>query len=369
MTDLSAVTATPSTEATPIAPPADVPAALSPVIETDSEAKLNAELNAVWEKNNPDPNSEPAEAPEKATSPAKDPITGKFVSSKPANPAETKTTDQPAPLKPETVKPSIEAPNAWSAEMKAKWATLPPDAQAYIAQREGEAHQAITRAGEEKARFEPTRKLLESGRELYQSLGISQEQALNAMFNVEKGLRTNPTETIHNLAKAYGVDLSGMKPGQPANAEVTQLRNELAEMKSYLTAQQRAAFEASQDELARSIVDFSQGEGKDFWAEVEADIAPQIHALKSQHPDWPADKLLKQAYQNALHVNEGVRTKRETAARKAEADARAAEEAKRVLDARKSAGTNIVGMPANVAPKDNDAELRAIALKHYGRAR
>src|SRR5690348_16128080 len=52
-------------------------------------------------------------------------------------------TDQPSETEQETAQPSITAPNSWSAEMKAKFGSLPPEAQQYIAQRESEMHAAI----------------------------------------------------------------------------------------------------------------------------------------------------------------------------------------------------------------------------------
>ncbi len=367
MTDLSAVPATAAPEATPIDSSADAPAALSPAIPSDKEASLDAELTAIFNKNNPDP-----DAPEKAAAPGesfkKDPNTGRFVSTKPEAPE--KPTDQPAPVKPETAKPSIEAPQSWSDEMKAKWAALPPDAQSYIAQREGEAHKAITRAGEEKAKFEPTRKLLESARDVFQTAGLNEEQGLIAMLNVERGLRQNPTETIQRLAKAYGVDFSGTKPGQPQtqNPEVAALKAQLAEVTSYLTAQQRQAVEASQAELARTIADFSISESvKADWADVEEDMPGLILSIRQRDPEKPPQKILEEAFQKAVWANDKVRTRRLEAERKAEDAKRQADEAKRVTDARRSSGINVVGQPANSsAPKDNDAELREIWRRRHG---
>jgi transcriptional regulator with XRE-family HTH domain len=363
MTDLSAVPATAAPEAPAIDTSADAPAALSPVIPSDREASLDAELTAIFNKNNPDPDAAPVEAAAKVRDEH-----GRFVSTKPEAPE--KPTDQPAAEKPETAKPSIEAPQSWSDEMKAKWATLPPDAQSYIAQREGEAHKAITRAGEERKAFEPIRSVLESGKEVFQRAGMTPEQGLQAMLNVERGLSQNPTETIQRLAKAYGVDLSGTKPSQPQtqNPEVAALKAQLAEVTSYLTAQQRQAFDASQAELARTIADFSISESvKADWADVEEDMPGLIMSIRQRDPDKPPQKILEEAFQKAVWANDKVRSRRLEAERKAEEAKRQAEEAKRVNDARKSTGINVVGQPANSStPKDNDAELREIWRRRHG---
>jgi hypothetical protein len=124
-----------ATESTPA--PVETPAA--------EKATLEDTLSAVWERHNP---------PRQAD--------GKFQGKQPAEaapeaaaPEGQESPDQPAQEVVETASPSIDAPLAWSAEEKALWAKVPPEAQAIVSRREAEAHKAITQMGERIKAHEP----------------------------------------------------------------------------------------------------------------------------------------------------------------------------------------------------------------------
>jgi len=73
---------------------------------------------------------------------------GRFKAKDTAQDTAPETPDQPETQKAAEPQPeAIEPPSSWSAEVKAKWATLPPDVQRYVLDRESQTHKAITEKG------------------------------------------------------------------------------------------------------------------------------------------------------------------------------------------------------------------------------
>ncbi len=120
-----------SVPVTDSAQPAEISTPSTPAHETTREAPVEdvgAELSKVWSKLNPSRDE-----------------TGKFVSRATPNTAEDAPAEAaPAPeVKPEAKQqepttPAVEPPRAWTADAKAKWASLPPDMQSFVAGREQE---------------------------------------------------------------------------------------------------------------------------------------------------------------------------------------------------------------------------------------
>jgi hypothetical protein len=306
---------------------------------------MDDDLRGIWDKHHP----------------LKD-ESGKFVSRNPPEetPAEPKLADQAAETQPEQVTPAIEAPVSWSAENKAKWATLPPDVQAYIAQRDKESHDAISRAGQEIKTYEPFKHVVEQFRDTFQRTGLAPHDAFQRMMNVEAMLEQNPRYAIEQIARAYGVDLRGSEDpdANPGDPRVADLEARLAKTESYLTAQQRQQRDAEQSALAREIADFAKD--KPHFESVRGIMAGlmQVGAAES----------MQDAYEKAIYADPTIR---QAVLAKEQTDAeskRREEEAKRVKDAKKAAGVNVRSSPAIASTtRTLDDDLREIARKHYGR--
>lgn len=250
-----------------------------------------------------------------------------------------------------------EPPRSWSDEMKAKWAAVPPDVRSYIAQRETEAHQAITRAGQERGAFEPVRAVIEQHRDVFERAEMAPEQGIGAMLAIERMLQQNPVAAIEEIAKAYGVDLSGAKAAQtPAAAELAALRQQVARLSSQQSARRDGELLATVDGLNRTIADFSSD--KAHWEEVEETIIGLIPGIRANHPGLAPREILAKAYEEATWANPRTRSK-----------ARLAEERKRAADAKRVSGINVRSGPAARRPKSQEDILEEIALKAYGRRR
>lgn len=323
-------------------------------VETPAVAEapsLDSDLQGIWDKHNP-----PRE-------------NGRFVSKNPtatteeSDPVTPELADQAAGTAPEQAKPAIEAPISWSAEQKAKWASLPPDVQTYIAQRDKESHEAITRAGQQIKAFEPIRNVVEQHAEVFRRNGLHPAEGIDRMLNIHDRLEAGPAQAaavIREIAQAYGVNLSGQaeQDAEPVNPRVAELEARLAKTESYLTAQQRQQVDAEQKALAREIADFAKD--KPHFETVRSVMAGLMQS--------GAAETLADAYEMAVHANPTTRQSILADQQKAAEDKRKAEEAERVKNAKKAAGVNVKSSPGQApSTRSLDDDLREIARKHYGR--
>lgn len=317
-------------------PITELPEAAAPSIDED--------LRGVWEKHNPAREN------------------GRFVAKNPTEQAEPPVTEdvvQTAETVVEQAKPAIDAPISWTAEQKAKWATLPPDTQAYIAQRDKESHDAITRAGQQIKAFEPIGKVIEQYGHVFQKNGLQPHDGIARMMAVNEMLETDAPAAIREIARVYGVNLSGEteQNAEPASREVAELKAELARVKSHLTAQDRQREAAANETLAREIADFAKD--KPHFESVRKVMAGLMTS--------GAAETMQEAYDRAIYADPTIRQSLQVEAQKAAEDKRKAEEAERVKAAKRAAGVNVKSSTGQSnGPKSMDDELWAIARKAYG---
>jgi hypothetical protein len=330
--------------------PSESPVEIETVIETPAvEPSIDDDLSSIWAKHNP-----PRE-------------NGRFAKN-PTEPAAEGATevkevaDQTAEKVIEQAKPAVEAPVSWSAEMKAKLASLPPehaDVIKYATQRDKEQGDAIARAGQQIKAFEPIGKVIEQFSHVFQKNGLQPHDGIARMMAVNEMLEANPKAAIAEIAKAYGVNLQGEteQNASPENARVAELEAKLAKVESHLTAQQRQQMQADNDALAREIADFAKG--KPHFESVRKVMAGLMQS--------GAAETMQDAYEKAIYADPTIRQSLQVDAQKAAEDKRKADEAERVAKAKKAAGVNVKSSPgqSNHA-RTLDDDLREIARKHYG---
>lgn len=305
---------------------------------------IDEDLRGIWEKNNP-PRENGRFAPRNPTEQAEPPVTENAVQT-----AETAV---------EQAKPAIDAPISWAAEQKAKWASVPPELQTYISQRDKESHDAITRAGQQIKAFEPIGKVIEQFSHVFQKNGLQPHDGIARMMAVNEMLETDAPTAIREIAKAYGVNLQGetAQDANPESAAVAELKAELAKVKSHLTAQERQKYEAEQSTLAREIADFAKD--KPHFESVRKIMAGLMQS--------GAAETMQEAYERAVYADPTIRQSLQVEAQKAAEEKRKADEAKRVSDAKKAAGVNVKSSPGQASKtRTLDDDLREIARKHYG---
>jgi hypothetical protein len=339
------------------------------------ESSVDSELSAIWDKHNPsrEPNGR-FQAKEGATEPQ---------SEAPAAEGQTEATDQPVQTEAtsEAAKPAVEPPVSWSAEMKAKFAALPPDVQAYAVQRDSEANKRISELGQMQKALEPVRSTLERYSPLFEANGVTYEAGLQNLLSVAAALQSDAPNAIREIARRHGVDLrelAGAAPaddGQPDSAELRSVKQELAELRRHVAetsnrvvSREQAEQHAQRTSLTNAIDTFASD--KPDFDKIEADIAGLIPAIKAANPGLDNKAILEQAYERAIWANPETRARRLEADAKAQADKAAKEAQARAEKAKKSASINVKGDAVNGnSPKSMDDDLREIAAKHYGTSR
>lgn len=342
-----------ATDAAPAASEAVIASTVETPVEEQAAPNIDGDLRAVWDKHYP-PRGEG----------------GKFAAKEqnepPTEAAETKdlAADQTAEKVVEQAKPAIDAPISWSAEQKAKWATLPPDVQTYIAQRDKEYHDAFSRAGAQIKEFEPFRDVIEPLKGYAKTLGVGEGQVIKNLLQAAQYLDQNPKAAIEWLARSRGIDLRGYSEQSQDPPEVAALRAELAarderiaKIESHLTVQQRQQEEASTAELTRQIADFAKD--KPHFEAVKAVMAGLLQS--------GAAGTLQDAYDRAIYADPTIRQSILADQQKAAEDKRKKDEAEKLAAAKKAQGVNVKSSTAHDrAVRTMDDDLRGIAQKHYG---
>lgn len=296
---------------------------------------------------------------------------GKFKSDKP----ETQTTEsavQPPKegTEPETpIVPAIDPPQSWTAEARAYWPKLPPEAQTYIAQRESEAHKAITSYGERLKSFEPLERVITQYRGDFEKRGLDAARATATLFEAQRSLDNNALDGLIQIGLSYGIDLRPLLSGQQAalpahDPRVGQVEQRLNQIQQTIEQQRQSDVEA--------LVNGFKADHPHFDA-VQDHMAGFIPVLREKHPGLPHHQLMQKAYDEAVWANPETRTllltekaKKEETERK-EAEVKKQEELKkRAEEAAKAAKVNVRSGTAHATPKSVDDTLNEIARRVYG---
>lgn len=284
----------------------------------------------------------------------------------------TKTPDQPEAQAVETASPSIDPPASWSADVKAKWAALPPDVQTYIAQREGEAHKAITTAGERAKAYEALEAVIGPRRAALAAGYGNEAAALNELFGLSDFATQDPAGFVRWFAQQRGVDLSqivGQPAAQPspaADPSVAAIQQRLDGLTNHIVTQQERQLLSEIDRFASAKGDDGQPLRPHF-ADVRADMGKLISAGLAT--------TLDDAYAKAVRANDAVwskvqaeqaATQTKAAAEKAEREK--AERAKAAASAKRAASVNVrttgsvSGSPAGA--QSMRATMEAVARRY-----
>lgn len=296
---------------------------------------------------------------------------------KDAKPVESKTDQQPEAGKVEPAKPqppAIDAPASWSAEMKAKWAALPSEAQQYVAQREQEAHARISQLGQYAKQMEPIHKAISEHSSYIQQVGKPTAQFVSELFNAAQALDRDPVSALKELARVYRVDPftlidDGTQTQQPS-PEVASLQRDIAQLRAQQQQwdnerqqQVKAAEEAKLNALYSEVDQFAKD--KPDWSTLQADIIANVAAIREAKPQASNAEVLQDAYDRARWANPVTRAKMQQELQ-AQADAKRIEEAKKAAASATTANKLNVGgsRPTQSAPADIDSDLRAIWRKN-----
>jgi hypothetical protein len=304
----------------------------------------------------------------------------------PQEPAKAEATTPEAKTPDQALAP-IEAPRNFTADQKAEFAKLPRQAQEVLTGVAKAAEAEITKRAQHSSELQkqlhavkqfadPLHQALSPfGKylgDVAKNIGTPVPQMLAGLVRTEATLRTGTPDqkraTLYEIATTYGVPIDG----QPAEANamlgtIAQLRQELGQVKGFLSEQQRVQHEhsareqqATQGELQRTISDFSKD--KPHFDAVRPAMASLLH--------FGVVQTLDEAYDRATHADPTIRKTLEVERARAEDARRESERKAKAEEARKAAAANVRSAPPSPPkPKSWDDSLRAKAAELYRDAR
>jgi DNA-binding transcriptional MerR regulator len=278
-------------------------------------------LNAAFDQSS---NSEPTESPAQTsaeqpaeTQPAEPPVAtdvpetkgvrerspdGKFAPKKAETPPADPAAPPPAPAPvAETYKP----PQSWKAQVRERWASLPPEVQAEVVRRERESEASHRDAAEAKKGWSQFRETVTPYEAMLRAEGVDPIRAVGSLLQTMAALRTAPPQhkaaMVANMVKSFGVPIDALdaalagestqsQPQAPyRDPRVDQLFSRLEQAQS--ARQQQMASQAQQE--IQSVA------GEEFFEDVREDMADLIDAASRRG----VALSLKDAYSRAVKLN------------------------------------------------------------------
>lgn len=250
-------------------------------------------------------------------------------------------TDQPKEeeAEPEVATSAIDVPNSWSAEQQEKWAGIPPETQAYIAEREKQAHDQISRMGQELSAFKPVGDALQQHEQTFSRHGMTPIQGVTELLKVQDMIDNDPVGTLVKLAGQYNVDLSQLANGDSTQGDtspqVAQLTQQVNQLTSRLSATEQHSEQQKQQEFQNEVT-----RAKEELAKSGIEQRPHYEALKQDIVDLLEGgkaSSFAEAYEKAAWANPETRTTLLKEQQKADLDAKA----KAAAEAKKAAKVNV----------------------------
>ena len=275
----------------------------------------------------------------------------------------------------EPAKPAIDTPKSWSADKKAVWETLSPEAKEYVSQREQDSHKAISQQGQKVAAATPVFNVLNKYKDVFAANNMTYEQGVDRLLAVQAELDSNPAQAIQKIAKAYKVDLTDLvldhlqKPPSDPNvsrleAQIAGLENQLRSVSGDIEDRRQADHKTAQANVLSLIDQFSKDKPDlaDLVDEMEVATTSirQMRRAQGMEPLSHVD-LLNQAYEAAVAMNPKVReARRQAETSKAETERIAA--ARRAADDARSA--SVLNIRSSPTPSD-EVDVRELQRQIY----
>lgn len=311
-------------EVTPTVPTND--AAVTPAADTPVADTSEADMGAIFDRLVTNNGADRGEG-------------GKFASPNAAPKAEASPSDRGASPGEEGAGASSEPPSATPApahlpgSIKAHWDKFPAEAQAAIAAHQSEVDRKFGEIGKQYGSVKPIAdKLTEAVTKFPEFAGMNPDQIAQGALElaaVQVALRKNPIGTILDIAKFHNVlpQLAQAFQGGEAGDQgqlVTGLQQKIANLEAQLskvsnpdTIRETVSKTLQERETETLVQQFAAADGKDYWADVEADMPLYIkHVLEKGLAEEPK-AVLQKAYDMAINANPDVRAKVRAAEAKA----------------------------------------------------
>lgn len=302
------------------------------VVEPKSlREELQDNLKAVKERDDVEPVEK---APKKAIKSPKSDLEGISKDGHTEKPLPA-TAEKPPQSVTAPVKPVVNAPEAWKAELKAKWGALPPEVQAEIARRESDVEKRFTTMDEERNFAKKMKDVITPYMPIIQSEGGTPEGAvrdlLNTAFILRQGTPQQKMNVIIGTARKFGVDLQGaiQASNQPQQVDHVAIARDIArqELDSYKQQQESEKIQAVIEAFASDPQNVHYDK-----------VKPVMAALLTSG----AAKDMKDAYDKAINSDPEIRASLQAEKQKADEAERIAQK-KAKAEASRYAASSVKG--------------------------
>lgn len=258
---------------------------------------------------------------------------------------------QPADPKAAPVVPAPDdAPQSWTPDAKAKWATLDPQVKGEIARREREIGIGLQRAAESRKFGDSVMQEFAPYAEILSKEGATPQQAVRALLETSYTLRFGSPEHKHalfmSLAQQYGIDLTKQVDPEKARLEWELDSRKHNDMRGSATAQ-----DSLQREVQSELQTFIDAPGHEHYDTVRMAMAGLMQSGVATS--------LQDAYDRACWADPTIR-----------AALQMAENAKKVVDQAKNrnALATVNGAPGAIstsAPAVDPTNMRALIESQF----
>jgi len=244
--------------------------------------------------------------------------------------------------------PDEPAPSSWKREIAEKWKDLPVEVKNEINRRESDYHRGIEQYKQYAGIGRDIEKVIQPHMDTIQQLGVHPMEAVGALLNADRQLRTGSAEQkaqlLGQLAQEYGVDLAQVKPPAPVDPAVMQLRQQNAHLQRF----QRSVIEQQNAHAQSEIERFSADPKNVHFQAVKEEMSLLLQSGKAQS--------LQEAYDMASWMRPDIR-KSLVEQQRTEAEKKAASQARN--NRAKSAAVGIKGSASSTGGSlKPDASLR-----------
>lgn len=230
----------------------------------------------------------------------------------------------------------VEPPSRWSAEDKAAFAALSPEAQKLVLKRESDVEKHLTQKSQEFADkskpYESLEQVIAPRRQAWAMNGMTEAQAINQLFALSDFASRTPEQFMQWFAQQNGIDLSkaGGNEGEQHYVDPA-----IAAMQQKLNAIEQHTQNLENQRFQTAIEQFKAEPGHEHFDDVREHMAALLESRKA--------KDMKDAYDQAVWANPETRGKL-LAAKESEAEAKRLADAKEAAaKAKKAAGTRVNG--------------------------
>ena len=251
--------------------------------------------------------------------------------------------------------PKYNVPQGYSAVVKEKWNTLPPEVQADLVRREEDFHKMVTARDGELNLGREIKDVITPYMPIIQAEGSTPKETINNLLNTAYVLRTGRPEQKQHIVRAiceqYDIPVEGLVRQQEyVDPTVAQLQQELAALRQQ--ADPNVLFSQLQEQQERANIHreadaFVRDPANIYFEKVKPYMAAFLTNGDARN--------YKEAYDMACQAHPEVRSILEANAKAAEAEKRKAE-----IRAKQHAASSVTGSPAtpvsNTSNSTNDIE-------------